>query len=287
MNIREEIRKALIVESIVGKTFVITGTLSRPRNEFFRMIEDNGGIVAKGINRKVDFLLVGSDIGHNKITKARELGISTVTEREFLHMMKGGRPSMKEKPAWRGAGRGTTDRIWQIMPRLKEPSYLDLVGESRELIEKLIREAIDDEEFPGFGRDYSDELKPKEKKHPYVSGRYVPELETDEFEEDESNEDEASSHEAELERKAEIEDESNDDEGEDEEPRDDSGAKYPKIHVKLVGEDGNAFSIIGRVLRAMRRGKVPKEDIDAFKKEATSGDYDNLLVTAMKYVTCD
>lgn len=55
--------------------------------------------------------------------------------------------------------------------------------------------------------------------------------------------------------------------------------KYPHITVKLVGEDGNAFSIIGRVQRALRTKGVSAEEIDAFRAEATSGDYDHLLRT--------
>jgi len=61
--------------------------------------------------------------------------------------------------------------------------------------------------------------------------------------------------------------------------------KYPDITVKLVGSDGNAFAILGKVSGAMRRaGNVPKEEIDAFMEEATSGDYDHLLATCMKWV---
>jgi len=63
--------------------------------------------------------------------------------------------------------------------------------------------------------------------------------------------------------------------------------KYPNISVRLVGEDGNAFSIIGRTTRALRMGGVPNEEIDAFRAEATSGDYDNLLRTVMAWVATD
>lgn len=60
--------------------------------------------------------------------------------------------------------------------------------------------------------------------------------------------------------------------------------KYPDIEVELVGYDGNAMVIIGRVSTALRRGRVPREDIDAFVEEATSGDYDNVLQTCMRWV---
>ena len=60
--------------------------------------------------------------------------------------------------------------------------------------------------------------------------------------------------------------------------------KYPQVKVKLVGEDGNAFSILGRVTKALRRAKVSEEEINLFRKEATSGDYNNLLATVMNWV---
>jgi hypothetical protein len=60
--------------------------------------------------------------------------------------------------------------------------------------------------------------------------------------------------------------------------------KYPQIQVKLVGEDGNAFAILGRVRAAMRRAGLMPSEIDEFTKQATSGDYDFLLGTCMEWV---
>ena len=62
--------------------------------------------------------------------------------------------------------------------------------------------------------------------------------------------------------------------------------KYPEVKVQLVGEDGNAFAILGRVQGEMRRMDIPKEDIDMFFTEATSGDYHHLLRTCQEWVTC-
>jgi oligoribonuclease NrnB/cAMP/cGMP phosphodiesterase (DHH superfamily) len=61
--------------------------------------------------------------------------------------------------------------------------------------------------------------------------------------------------------------------------------KYPNVKVKLVGEDGNAFFILGRVRNEMKKNNVPAEDINKFMAEAMSGDYNNLLQTCMKYVS--
>lgn len=58
--------------------------------------------------------------------------------------------------------------------------------------------------------------------------------------------------------------------------------KYPNIKVKLVGNDGNAF--LGRVKDAMQKKKVPADEISAYMTEATSGDYNHLLRTTMKWV---
>jgi len=54
------------------------------------------------------------------------------------------------------------------------------------------------------------------------------------------------------------------------------------ITVELIG-DGNAFAIMARVTKALKRGG--RSDLVAqFRKDAMSGDYDNLLQTCFKYV---
>jgi hypothetical protein len=63
--------------------------------------------------------------------------------------------------------------------------------------------------------------------------------------------------------------------------------KYPHVKVQLVGEDGNAYAILGRVSRAMRAAGIAKEERDKFFAEATSGDYDHLLRICMAWVDCD
>jgi hypothetical protein len=63
--------------------------------------------------------------------------------------------------------------------------------------------------------------------------------------------------------------------------------KYPDIVVQLSGEDGNAFFIMGRVRKALRRANVSAEEIEQYTQQSTSGDYDNLLRVAMEWVTCE
>ncbi len=64
-------------------------------------------------------------------------------------------------------------------------------------------------------------------------------------------------------------------------------APLTKPTVKVIGEDGNAFAIMGRVKKALRRAGADMEYIDKYLNEATSGDYDHLLVVSMKYVNVE
>ncbi len=57
-----------------------------------------------------------------------------------------------------------------------------------------------------------------------------------------------------------------------------------KPTVKLIGHDGNAFSIMGHVKKALMLAGADKEYIDKYLSEATSVDYDHLLVVSMDYV---
>lgn len=61
--------------------------------------------------------------------------------------------------------------------------------------------------------------------------------------------------------------------------------RFPKIEVELVGNDGNAFAILGAVKKAMCRGGVERKEIDTYLEEAMAGDYDHLLQTTMKTVS--
>jgi len=63
--------------------------------------------------------------------------------------------------------------------------------------------------------------------------------------------------------------------------------KYPEVKVKLVGLDGNAFFILGRCQGAARRAGLSNEVLNEFHKEATSGDYNHLLQTCLKWFDCD
>jgi len=55
----------------------------------------------------------------------------------------------------------------------------------------------------------------------------------------------------------------------------------PKPKVILVGEDGNAFAVMGAVSEALKQAKHPTTYVSQVTKEMMSGDYDHLLATAM------
>ena len=73
-------------ENINGKTFVITGTLSKPRDEIKEEIEGLGGNVTGSVTKKTDYVIAGEKAG-SKLTKANELGIKVLTEEEYNNML--------------------------------------------------------------------------------------------------------------------------------------------------------------------------------------------------------
>lgn len=69
-------------------TFVLTGTLpTLSRNEATKLIEDNGGRVSSSVSKQTTYILLGEEAG-SKLAKAQLLGIPTISESEFLDMIK-------------------------------------------------------------------------------------------------------------------------------------------------------------------------------------------------------
>ena len=70
-----------------GKIFVLTGTLpTLKRDEASKMIEDLGGKVSSSVSKKTNYVVAGEDAG-SKLVKAQDLGITVLSEDEFLKMM--------------------------------------------------------------------------------------------------------------------------------------------------------------------------------------------------------
>jgi len=75
--------------SLAGMTIVITGTLSKPRDEFEERIRALGGKVASSVSKKTAFVLAGDEAG-SKLEKARQLGIPVHSEKAFEELVAGG-----------------------------------------------------------------------------------------------------------------------------------------------------------------------------------------------------
>lgn len=60
--------------------------------------------------------------------------------------------------------------------------------------------------------------------------------------------------------------------------------KFPDVEVQLTGEDGNAFLILGRTMKALKEGGATPEEVQEYLDEAKSGDYNHLLATTMDWV---
>src|ERR1700674_1716326 len=67
---------------LAGKTFVLTCTLTRPRDQIKKMIEEAGGRVSGSVSKKTDYVVAGTDAG-SKLDKAKELGVSVIGEKDL------------------------------------------------------------------------------------------------------------------------------------------------------------------------------------------------------------
>ena len=86
MEISEE-ERAPVTGPLVGKTFVITGTLPNlSREEATRRIEEAGGKVTGSVSKKTDYLLLGADPG-SKLAKAEKVGTEILDEEAFLGLL--------------------------------------------------------------------------------------------------------------------------------------------------------------------------------------------------------
>ncbi|TLV01604.1 NAD-dependent DNA ligase LigA [Dyadobacter luticola] len=86
----ESDEKPIEIESNVleGKTFVISGTFENfERDDLKDKIEANGGRILSGVSGKLNYLLAGANMGPSKLEKARKLGVTILSEEEFLAML--------------------------------------------------------------------------------------------------------------------------------------------------------------------------------------------------------
>ena len=73
-------------EILLGQIFVVSGVFYQmSRNELKKAIEDNGGKVSSSISKKTNFIVAGDNMGPSKLTKAQDLGISIISEQDFIY----------------------------------------------------------------------------------------------------------------------------------------------------------------------------------------------------------
>ena len=82
----KEVVKATGEQPFLGKTFVVTGTLSQPRDAFKARIEEAGGKVAGSVSKKTSYVLAGDEAG-SKLEKALELGVPVLDEAAFEELL--------------------------------------------------------------------------------------------------------------------------------------------------------------------------------------------------------
>lgn len=75
--------------NLEGKSFVITGTLSRTRDYYVEEIEKAGGKVTGSVSKKTDYVIQGTDPGKTKMDAAKKLGIRILDESDLLEAIEG------------------------------------------------------------------------------------------------------------------------------------------------------------------------------------------------------
>ncbi len=87
LGVNMESRKKIVDMRFEGKTFVLTGTLSKyTRSEATKIIESFGGKASGSVSKKTSYVLAGEDAG-SKLKKANDLGVTVISEEEFAEMI--------------------------------------------------------------------------------------------------------------------------------------------------------------------------------------------------------
>jgi DNA ligase (NAD+) len=74
------------LQPLLGQTWVLTGTLSSPRNEIKTKLENLGAKVSSSVSTKTTVVLAGEAAG-SKLTQAEDLGVKIIDENEFLELI--------------------------------------------------------------------------------------------------------------------------------------------------------------------------------------------------------
>lgn len=73
--------------ALAGKTFLLSGVFSQPREDLHALIEQHGGVISSGISKKLSFLVAGDKMGPAKREKALKEKVPIISEDELLAML--------------------------------------------------------------------------------------------------------------------------------------------------------------------------------------------------------
>lgn len=77
--------------SLSGKTFCFTGKLRHIRNYYATLVSFQGGKYKKNINKDLNYLVCGEDVGHNKTEAAKRFGVKKISEKELFDLISEGK----------------------------------------------------------------------------------------------------------------------------------------------------------------------------------------------------
>lgn len=83
----EEKEIQLQSDKLAGKTFIISGTFEKTREELKDIIEQNGGKILSSISAKLDYLVAGDNMGPAKLEKAQKLNVPVISDEDLMGMM--------------------------------------------------------------------------------------------------------------------------------------------------------------------------------------------------------
>lgn len=90
IKIKTPEKKTIVAGGLAGKSFCFTGAASRPRKELWSMVESNGGVVFEAVKKGLDFLVLADpNSTSSKAVKARSMGITLISEDDFVKMCNG------------------------------------------------------------------------------------------------------------------------------------------------------------------------------------------------------
>ncbi|WP_295936527.1 NAD-dependent DNA ligase LigA [uncultured Alistipes sp.] len=82
--------RTLASESLIGKSFVVSGKFSRSRDELKELIELHGGRNLAAVSANVDYIIAGENMGPAKLKKAEKLGVEIISEEDFITLIDNG-----------------------------------------------------------------------------------------------------------------------------------------------------------------------------------------------------